>query len=437
LARKAIAAYLGSAADNRGGGASGIQFVTVAPLSNPGSPPTGTLGASSTSIGVGGSVTFTYNVTDPDGSGITAWDLWATGAGGASGSCCMTGPTATMQFNSAGVYRVGAQAIDRRLDLSGRSTLVVRVGGAAGVPPIANAVLDKLSGPVPLTVNVNMSGSTDPDGSINTYFIGCGGAFVSPGGSSANCTFTTPGTYWLLLQVMDNSGLMDLVSAYVIATPADGSGGGGGGGGGDEDTTPPTVSMQSPAENQTVSGTVTVSANATDASGISKVDFYLDDSILIGTATVPTSGSTYSIQWNTTAIGDGPHTLKAVATDGANNPGTSPLRAVIVEQPPPPPPPPPPPTGPTVSISSPTGGTVARKSTVTIRATAAPGDNPVVRVDIYVNSGLVCSDTTPSNGFSCTWKVPAAPGKTYNISATAIDSAAMSGTSPTVTVTAP
>jgi len=433
LARTAVASYLGSAADNRGGGASGLQVVTVSPLSNPGTPPVGTLSASSSNIAVGGTITFTYNITDPDGSGIPAWDIWATGAGGASGSCCMTGPSASMQFPSAGAFRVGAQGIDRRLDLSGRSTMVVRVGGATGEPPIASAVLDKFSGPVPLTVNVNMSGSTDPDGTISNYYLGCGGAFVSPGGSSGSCLFTTPGTYWLLLQVMDNSGLMDLVSAYVVATPADG-GGGGGGGGGDEDTTPPTVSMQSPAENQTVSGTVTVSANASDASGISKVDFYLDDTTLIGTATTPTSGTTYSIQWNTTTVNVGGHTLKAVATDGASNPGASPLRAVVVEAVPPPPPPP---KGPTVSISSPTGGTVARKSTVTISALATPGDNPVNRVDIYVNSGLVCSDTTPANGFSCSWKVPAAPNKTYVINAIARDTAQMSGTSPSVTVTAP
>jgi hypothetical protein len=63
------------------------------------------------------------------------------------------------------------------LNLSNRSTTVVRIGGATGEPPLAAAVLDKLSGPVPLTVNINMSGSTD-DGTISNYYIGCGGYFA-------------------------------------------------------------------------------------------------------------------------------------------------------------------------------------------------------------------------------------------------------------------
>jgi hypothetical protein len=336
-----------------------------------------------------------------------------------------------MTFSTAGVYRVGTQAVDRRLDLSTRSTTVVRIGGATGEPPLANAVLDKMSGPVPLTVNINMSGSTDADGTIANYYIGCGGYFASPSSSpTGNCQFTTPGVYWLVLQVMDNSGLMDVLSTYVVATP---SGGGGGGGGGGSDTTPPSVTMTSPAEGATISGTVAVSADASDTSGISKVDFYRDSGVWIGTATTA-SGISYSINWNTTGLTAGAHTLYAIATDTANNTATSALRNITISAPPPPPPPS---TGPTVSITSPTGPTVTRKSNVAIAASATPGSNPVNRVDIYVNSGLLCSDTTPANGYSCGWKVPAAPGKTYSIYAIAYDTAGLSGTSSTVTVTAP
>src|SRR6185503_9361948 len=46
VARTATVPYLASVADNRGGGASGVQLVTVSPLSNPGAPPFGTLTAS-------------------------------------------------------------------------------------------------------------------------------------------------------------------------------------------------------------------------------------------------------------------------------------------------------------------------------------------------------------------------------------------------------
>src|SRR5499433_2427525 len=55
----------------------------------------------------------------------------------------------------------------------------------------------------------------------------CGGGGFTPGSGAptATCTYTTPGIYWLLLQVQDNSGQMDLVSTYVVATPPNGGGG--------------------------------------------------------------------------------------------------------------------------------------------------------------------------------------------------------------------
>src|SRR5262249_50862154 len=104
---------------------------------------------------------------------------------------------------------------------SARQSVVVRIGGASGEPPIASATLDKLSGPVPLTVNIDMSSSSDADGSIKTYFINCGtgsltAASKSPKGS---CSFDAPGAYWIILQVQDAAGNMDLISAYAVATP--------------------------------------------------------------------------------------------------------------------------------------------------------------------------------------------------------------------------
>jgi cellulose 1,4-beta-cellobiosidase len=125
------------------------------------------------------------------------------------------------------VYRIGVQAIDRALDVSQRQSTVVSIGGATGIPPIARATLDRLGGPVPLTVNIDMSASSDDDGIIQYYFMNCGGGGFTPGSGAptATCTYTTPGIYWLLLQVQDNSGQMDLVSAYVVATPPNGGGG--------------------------------------------------------------------------------------------------------------------------------------------------------------------------------------------------------------------
>src|SRR6185436_2122024 len=81
---------------------------------------------------------------------------------------------------------------------------------------------------------------------------------------------------------------------------------------------------------------------------------------------------------------------------------------------------------PTVSISSPAdGSTVARKSTVGIAATA--NDNVgVTRVEFLVNGALKCTDT--STPYNCSWKVAAAPNKSYQIQARAFDAAGNSAT---------
>lgn len=88
---------------------------------------------------------------------------------------------------------------------------------------------------------------------------------------------------------------------------------------------------------------------------------------------------------------------------------------------------------PTVSITSPANGAiVARKSNVTINATAS--DNVgVTRVDFLVNGALQCSDTTAP--YSCTWRVPNPMNKTYQLQARAFDLAGNVGTA-TIQVTA-
>ena len=80
------------------------------------------------------------------------------------------------------------------------------------------------------------------------------------------------------------------------------------------DTTPPTVSVTAPTNNATVSGTITISANASDNIGVTKVEFYVGNA-LIGTDTT----SPYSISLNTTTTSEGTNTIKAKAYDDANN----------------------------------------------------------------------------------------------------------------------
>lgn len=85
------------------------------------------------------------------------------------------------------------------------------------------------------------------------------------------------------------------------------------------DTTSPTVSISGPSNNSTVSGSTTVSANASDNVGVASVQFKLDGNDL-GSAD---TASPYSTTWDTTGVSNGSHTLTAVAKDAAGNTATS------------------------------------------------------------------------------------------------------------------
>jgi hypothetical protein len=84
------------------------------------------------------------------------------------------------------------------------------------------------------------------------------------------------------------------------------------------DTTPPTTSITSPANGATVSGTITISANASDNVGVTNVEFYRGTTLIGSDASSP-----YSVSWNTTLVANGSYSLTSKAYDAAGNSGTS------------------------------------------------------------------------------------------------------------------
>lgn len=102
------------------------------------------------------------------------------------------------------------------------------------------------------------------------------------------------------------------------------------------DTTPPAVSISSPANGATVSGTTTITATASDNVGVARVEFLIDGALLSTDTSSP-----YSVSWNTTSATNGSHALTARALDAANNQTTSSAANVTVNNTAPPPPPPP------------------------------------------------------------------------------------------------
>ena len=90
------------------------------------------------------------------------------------------------------------------------------------------------------------------------------------------------------------------------------------------DTTPPTASIASPTGGN-VSGTVTVTANAADNVGVTRVDFYVNGSLKGSDTAAP-----YQYSWNTAALPNGAATLYAKAFDAAGNSTQSATVAVTV-----------------------------------------------------------------------------------------------------------
>jgi hypothetical protein len=90
------------------------------------------------------------------------------------------------------------------------------------------------------------------------------------------------------------------------------------------DITPPIISISSPENGAPVSGTVAVSASASDDVGVSSVQFFLDGANL-GPALI--SGP-YVASWDSRTATHGIHTLTAAALDAAGNVGNA--RAVVI-----------------------------------------------------------------------------------------------------------
>lgn len=133
----------------------------------------------------------------------------------------------------------------------------------------------------------------------------------------------------------------------------------------------PTVSISTPVNGSTVTGTVMVTALPLDDVGVLKVEFLVD-----GALRLTAGGSPYVFPWNTGSESAGSHIVAARAYDADLNTAISSITVTVVI---------PDLTAPTVAISTPANGaTVA--GTVSIQGTAA--DNQALsKVEVRVDTG--------------------------------------------------
>ncbi len=89
------------------------------------------------------------------------------------------------------------------------------------------------------------------------------------------------------------------------------------------DAIPPGVALTSPVEAESVSGTITITATASDNFGISKVRFWVDGIYLGFDAT-----AAYTRSWNSASVANGAHQIKVQSVDNVGN--VSPLVTVNI-----------------------------------------------------------------------------------------------------------
>src|SRR6266480_137514 len=171
------------------------------------------------------------------------------------------------------------------------------------------------------TISVTASAS-DNVGVVGVQFLLDGlntgaEAAAAPYSASWNTTTASNGSHSLTAVARDAAGNRT-TSAPVAVTVSNGA---------PADMTPPAVSITSPASGARVSGTVTMTANASDNIGVVGVQFLLDG-VNVG---AEVTAAPYSAPWDTTTASRSPHTLTAVARDAAGNRTTSaPVSVTVV-----------------------------------------------------------------------------------------------------------
>jgi fibronectin type 3 domain-containing protein len=272
----------------------------------------------------GSNVGLTWTASSDD-VGVTRYDVYRGTTAGFTPTTAnrIAQPTGTAYTDTpptAGTYYYKVTAEDAAGNLSPPSNeVVVTIFDATPPTTPANLAATAAGNSVNLTWtaasdNVGVDHYNVHRGTSTGFTPTAANRIAQPTGTSFSDGNLSAGTYYYKVTAEDASGNVSGPSNEASATVAN------------TDTTPPTVSITAPAAGTTVSGFVTVAANATDNQSVAGVQFKVDgQNIGAEDITAP-----YSVSWDTRAQLSGSHTVTAVARDGAGNTTTSSPVAVTV-----------------------------------------------------------------------------------------------------------
>jgi subtilisin family serine protease len=282
-----------------------------------------------------------------------------------------------------------------------RDDLVFAVG--AGTPDTTppTATITSPADGATITGPVTVSATAADDGMVaRVEFLADGAVFATDATAPYSAVYSpsAPGPRVLTARAVDYAANLG-TSAPVTVTLLD--------------AVAPTVALTSPLSGSALRGAVTLTATATDAGGVAKVDFLVD-----GVAIASDTTSPYTTVWDTALAAAGSHSLAARAWDVAGNLANSVAVAVTVDN-----------TAPVVAITSPVAGAVVSGAVPVAFSVTDAG--VTASVSLYANGVLVGTDT--ASPWALTWNTGTLTG-TVSLVATAKDAAGNVGTSAPVSV---
>ena len=234
----------------------------------------------------------------------------------------------------------GNRTQDKRVTATGGNSATGNQNGAAWVmhmvafkaDPGAPADTTPPTAPTALTATpasttqINLAWNPSSDNvSVAGYKVFRNGTQVgTPGTTLFQDTGLTPRTsYSYTVAAVDGAGNTSALSPPVSATTQSPP----------TDVTPPSVTLTAPAAGATLVAMSMLTATASDDVGVLGVQFLVDGANVGSEDT----SAPYSYSWDTTAVGNGTHTVAARARDGASHLTTSTPVTVTVNNPPRPP----------------------------------------------------------------------------------------------------
>ena len=251
-----------------------------------------------------GSLTLTTNFANSAGRTVSTVQIFE-GVPGRNGTVTQLSNTAITTITpSAGEHFYYAKLTQDDGNILWSAPIWVSQGTATGdtTAPTVTASESGTNG----TITLNATATDNVGVSKVEFYVDSvlkGTATAAPYTLSLNSTTLANGSHSYVAKAYDAAGNIGSSSAvsFSINNPV-------------PDTTAPTVT----ASESGSSGTITLSATASDNVGVSKVEFYID-----GTLKSTLTAAPYSTALNSTTLSNGSHSLVAKAYDAAGNIGTS------------------------------------------------------------------------------------------------------------------